>query len=127
MSEGTMAILGAAGAILGFVLLAFAADQGGFTQLLWAMALEVTGFAFVNPSLQALISRRSDPAQQGGILGLGQSATSLARILGPVCGLRLFTQSPAAPYWAAAGMMVVGLSMIVVSVRAGGDFVAADE
>jgi predicted MFS family arabinose efflux permease len=91
------------------------------------MALEVTGFAFVNPSLQSLISRRSDPAAQGGILGLGQSATSLARILGPVCGLRLFTQSPAAPFWAAAALMAVGLSMIVVSVRAGGDFPATAE
>ena len=122
MSEGAMATFGAVTAIAGFGLLARSAEQGDFTQLLWAMALEVTGFAFVNPSLQALISRRSDPAQQGGILGLGQSAASLARILGPVFGLRLFAQSSAAPYWAAAGLMIVGLGMIVVSVRAGRDF-----
>jgi len=127
MSEGAMATFGAVAAIAGFLWLAWAAQQGDFTQLLWAMALEVTGFAFVNPSLQSLISRRSDPAQQGGILGLGQSATSLARILGPVFGLRLFTQSPAAPYWAAAGLMAVGLVMIVASVRAGQDFRALAE
>jgi len=126
MSEGTMAAFGAVTATAGFVLLAWSAQRGDFTQLLWAMALEVTGFAFVNPSLQSLISRRSDPAQQGGILGLGQSATSLARILGPVFGLRLFAQSPAAPYWAAAGLMVVGLAMIVASVRSGRDFTPAD-
>jgi MFS family permease len=125
MSEGTMAAFGAVTATAGFVLLAWSAQRGDFTQLLWAMALEVTGFAFVNPSLQSLISRRSDPAQQGGILGLGQSATSLARILGPVFGLRLFAQSPAAPYWAAAGLMVVGLAMIVASVRSGRDFTPA--
>ncbi len=127
MSEGAMAILGAATAIVGFVLLARAASDDSFTQLLWAMAIEVTGFAFVNPSLQSLISRRSDPAQQGGILGLGQSATSLARILGPVFGVRLFAQSAAWPYWAAAALMAIGLAMIVLSVRAGRDFAAADE
>ena len=125
MTEGAMAAFGAATAIVGFLWLARAAEQGAFTELLWAMALEVTGFAFVNPSLQSLISRRTNPEQQGGVLGLGQSATSLARILGPVFGLRLFTQSPAAPYWAAAAMLLVGLAMIVVSVRSGRDFPAA--
>ncbi len=127
MSEGAMAISGASTAIVGFVLLARATHHESFTQLLWAMAIEVTGFAFVNPSLQSLISRRSDPAQQGGILGLGQSATSLARIIGPVVGLRLFAQSAAWPYWAAAALMAVGLGMIIVSVRTGHDFVAPDE
>lgn len=127
MSEGAMAISGASTAIVGFVLLARATHHESFTQLLWAMAIEVTGFAFVNPSLQSLISRRSDPAQQGGILGLGQSATSLARIIGPVVGLRLFAQSAAWPYWAAAALMAIGLGMIVVSVRTGHDFMAPEE
>jgi len=122
MSEGKMAVMGAALAILGFVLLAQAASTSAFGMLMAAMALEVTGFAFVNPSLQALISRRSDPRQQGGILGLGQSATSLARILGPVFGVRLFAQGPELPYWAAAAMLVVGLAMIVAAVRSGRDF-----
>ena len=91
------------------------------------MALEVVGFAFVNPSLQSLISRRSDPRQQGSILGLGQSMTSLARILGPVCGMRLFTQSHEWPYWAAADLMVVGLAMIVPAVRGGTDFAEREQ
>jgi MFS family permease len=124
MSEGLMAVMGAALAIVGFLLLARAASTNSFGLLIGAMALEVTGFAFVNPSLQALISRRSDPRQQGGILGLGQSATSLARILGPVFGVRLFAQGPELPYWAAAGLLLVGLGMIVAAVRAGRDFEA---
>jgi DHA1 family tetracycline resistance protein-like MFS transporter len=122
ISEGTMAILGAIAAVAGFALLAGATLRGSFEFLLAAMALEVLGFAFVNPALQSLISRRSDPAQQGGILGLAQSATSLARILGPVFGLRLFKQSPELPYFGAAGLMVLALLLIILSVRSGRDF-----
>lgn len=122
MAEGTMAICGAFIALVGFSLLAWATVRTDFNLLLIAMAVEVLGFALVNPSLQSLISRRSDPAQQGGILGLSQSATSLARILGPVFGLRLLKQSPELPYFGAAGLMVLALLLIVVSVRSGSDF-----
>ncbi|HET6881003.1 MAG TPA: MFS transporter [Pirellulales bacterium] len=122
LSEGTMAIAGGFSALVGFALLAWATTRGDFVLLLGAMAVEVLGFALVNPSLQSLISRRSDPAQQGSILGLSQSATSLARILGPVFGLRLFKQSPELPYYGAAGLMVLALVLIVISVRSGGDF-----
>ena len=127
ISEGTMAVVGAVSAVAGFALLALATSRGSFELLLAAMAVEVLGFAFVNPSLQSLISRRSDPNQQGGILGLAQSATSLARILGPVFGLRLFKQSPAYPYYGAAALMVLALLLIIVSVRSGHDFVRAGE
>lgn len=122
ISEGRMAVFGAVSAAVGFALLAYATRRGSFELLLVAMAVEVLGFAFVNPALQSLISRRSDPAQQGGILGLAQSATSLARILGPVFGLRLFKQSPELPYFGAAGLMVLALLLIILSVRSGRDF-----
>lgn len=124
LTEGTMAVGGAFIALGGFSLLAWATLRADFTLLLVAMAVEVLGFALVNPSLQSLISRRSDPARQGGILGLSQSASSLARILGPVFGLRLFKQSPELPYYGAAGLMVVAVLLIVLSVRSGRDFQA---
>lgn len=122
VSEGVLASAGAALAIVGFGLIAYATSRDDFHLLVWAMAVEVVGFAFVNPALQALISRRTSPAQQGGILGLGQSAASLARILGPVFGLRLFVASPVWPYLAAAALMAVGLAMISLAVRSGRDY-----
>jgi DHA1 family tetracycline resistance protein-like MFS transporter len=127
MSEGAMAGGGAVTAIAGFLLLAVAAQRNDFTLLLEAMALEVMGFAFVNPSLQSLLSRRSDPREQGSILGLGQSMTSLARILGPVFGVSFFARRADLPYWAAAVLMVLGLGMIVVAARSGRDFVEVAE
>jgi MFS family permease len=123
LSEGAMAAGGAVTAIGGFVLLAVAAQRNDFSLLLEAMALEVIGFAFVNPSLQSLLSRRSDPREQGSILGLGQSMTTLARILGPVLGMSLFARRSDFPYWAATGLMVLGLVMIVTAARSGKDFV----
>jgi MFS family permease len=122
LSEGAMATGGAVTAIAGFVLLAVAARRADFSLLLEAMALEVIGFAFVNPSLQSLLSRRSDPRLQGSILGLGQSMASLARILGPVFGIGLLARRSDLPYWAAAALMVLGLVMIVAAARRGTDF-----
>ena len=125
LSEATMAVVGALSAIAGFALLGWAARADDFPLVLVAIAIEVVGFAFVNPSLQSLISRRSDPARQGGILGLAQSATSLARIFGTLYGLRLFAQSPPGTYWSAAGLMCVGLALIIVAARGGRDYPSA--
>ena len=124
MNEAAMALMGGGVALVGFVLLASAANSGNFTLLMVAMAIEVTGFAFVNPSLQSLISRRSHPDQQGGILGLAQSFSSLSRILGPVIGTRLLFSQPAAPYYAAAALMALGLVMTVIAARRGRDYSA---
>ena len=122
-----MATGGAVTAIAGFLLLAFAAQRDDFNLLIGAMALEVVGFAFVNPSLQSLLSRRSDPREQGSILGLGQSMTSLARIMGPVFGVSFFARRQDLPYWSATALMVVGLIMILIAARRGHDFAERNE
>ncbi|HEX5270851.1 MAG TPA: MFS transporter [Gemmataceae bacterium] len=62
--------------------------------VLAAVAVAVVGFAFLTPSVQALISRRSDPGRQGEILGVNQSANAMSRILGPVLGLGLYGVLP---------------------------------
>jgi MFS transporter, DHA1 family, tetracycline resistance protein len=59
-----------------------------------SVTLAVIGFAFVTPSVQALISRRSDPMKQGEILGVNQSANALSRILGPMAGVGLYYLQP---------------------------------
>ncbi len=73
------------------------------------LAVLVGGFALMTPSAQALISRRADPARQGEILGANQSASALARILGPAIGtfLFFFQSSHVLPYVVGAGLMVV--------------------
>jgi MFS family permease len=126
VKEGTMALSGGSLAVVGFLVLVRAAETANFNLLLGALAVEVTGFALVNPSLQSLISRRSNPAYQGGVLGIAQSSSSLARILGPLFGNALFAFSVAWPYWAAAGLMVLALSVIAVAARRGHDYESAE-
>jgi MFS family permease len=91
----------------------------GSRGLLWAwmmigLAVAVTGFAFLTPSVQALISRRSDPNKQGEILGVNQSASALARIFGPFMGVSLFhaEKSHLLPYASGAGLILVMLPLL---------------
>jgi MFS transporter, DHA1 family, tetracycline resistance protein len=82
--------------------------------LLVSLVLAVTGFAFLTPSATALISRRSDPERQGEILGVNQSASAMARILGPVAGLTLYkaTSGHLLPYLLGGGLMLLMLALI---------------
>jgi MFS family permease len=95
--------------------------------LLWMMfsvTVAVVGFAFLTPSAQALVSRRTDADRQGAVLGINQSASAMARILGPVLGLSLYkmTDSHLLPYVFGAGLLVLMLPLIPAIRR--GDAVA---
>ncbi len=73
------------------------------------LAVLVAGFALMTPSVQSLVSKRSDPSRQGEILGVNQSMSALARILGPAIGPSLFFVEPShvLPYVAGALLMAV--------------------
>jgi fucose permease len=106
----------------GLALLAWVTREGSLAALLVALGVTVAGFALMTPALNALISRRSDPARQGGILGIAQSFSSLARIVGPVAGNRLFQKGSAYPLWLAVGMMAVGLTLVLMAAGRGRDY-----
>jgi MFS family permease len=74
----------------------------------------VIGFAFLTPSTNALISRRTDADRQGEILGVNQSASSMARILGPLLGVTMYkaTVSHLLPYVFGAGILLLMLPMV---------------
>jgi MFS family permease len=91
-------------------------DNSTLAGMLAAMTTSVFGFAFLTPSAQSLISRRSDPARQGEVLGVNQSASALARILGPLVGLTLFYLRPhehGLPYWFGAGLLVAVFLLVL--------------
>jgi MFS family permease len=124
LGEAMMVAIGGLLSILGYVLLALAADQhyGGLRQIWWASAVEVSGIAFLVPAIQSLLSRRTDPAKQGGILGLGESASAMARITGMVAGIAMYHRAATLPFWAAAAIMCVGLASAWIAVARGGDW-----
>jgi MFS family permease len=79
-----------------------------------ALTLAVVGFAFLTPSAQALISRRTDASRQGEVLGVNQSISAMARILGPVIGLSLYaaTRSHLLPYAFGGGLLLLMLPLM---------------
>jgi MFS family permease len=83
------------------------------------MSIAVTGFAFLNPSVSSLVSRRSDPARQGEVLGVNQSFASLGRIIGPFLGSVLFQidSSHTLPYLAAVALLLL-VGLLLPRVRA---------
>jgi MFS family permease len=84
------------------------------TLLLVSLAVAVVGFAFLTPSAQALISRRTSADKQGEILGVNQSASAMARILGPICGLSLYklSETHLLPYLFGAGLLLLMLPLL---------------
>lgn len=88
---------------------------GGLKGLFYfAVTVAVTGFAFVNPSVSALVSKRSDPARQGEAIGVNQSFASLGRILGPFVGVEVFglSDSRVLPYAVAAGLLLLVIGLL---------------
>jgi MFS family permease len=82
--------------------------------LVIALTAAVVGFAFLTPSAQALVSRRTPSDRQGEILGVNQSASALARILGPLFGMILYQAHPThiLPYIAGAVLLVLMLPLL---------------
>jgi len=122
ISEATLAVSGAAIEVVGFLLLIYCTQNYSLSLALVSLGIIVSGFAFMTPSVNSLISRRSDPAKQGGVLGIAQSISSLARILAPIAGNRLLTINASYPLWSAAGLMLVGGAMVLIAAKRGRDF-----
>jgi MFS transporter, DHA1 family, tetracycline resistance protein len=122
-----MALMGCGVLSLGGVTLVAGQSQGEqvpawlFAWTLVSLTLAVVGFALLTPSAQALVSRRSDPERQGEVLGVNQSAASMARILGPIFGLTLYGLTPShlLPY-VFGGILLLAMLPLVPRIRRGG-------
>ena len=97
----------------GMAGLALAAAYNSKASLVGPALLTVVGYAALPPSLQALLSRRSDAEVQGAVLGVGQSASALARILGPIMGNVLYSLHPAHNLPYTSGALIAGLVLLL--------------
>lgn len=82
-----------------------------FHSVIWlyvALAFLAVGSGINTPSNQSILSKLADPAKVGGVMGVGQSVSTLGRILGPVAGGFLFDRFGAeSPYMVGAACMAV--------------------
>jgi MFS transporter, DHA1 family, tetracycline resistance protein len=118
LGEFRMSLIGTVLMVLGLIGVGFAALLESRTFLYAVIPICVVGFASVTPSLQSLLSRRSDASEQGGILGVGQGIAAVARILGPVVGITIFAKAATWPYWGGAAVMAFSV-LLVSALRTG--------
>jgi DHA1 family tetracycline resistance protein-like MFS transporter len=107
----------------GIALLAvnlFALPMSGTVSILFvATAGVAVGHGLIASTLNGLASKAVSPHAQGRVLGLMQSAASLARIVGPVMGGWLLNHDAThlvdafgrTPYWSAGLVMLAALAL----------------
>ena len=120
--EARLAMIGISMEISGFSLMILAITRSSLGWLFVALTLLVAGFGMLSPSLQSLLSRRSDPKKQGKILGVAQSVSSMGRIVGSGMGIPLLKTGLRLPYLLSAVLMLLGMAMVWWAARSGGDF-----
>ena len=86
--------------------------------LLGALGVLAVGMGFNNPSLTSMVSRLTDPDDQGGILGLASSLSSLGRVVGPAWGGYLYdAYGMTTPYLSAAALMLIAFAVSFIGLR----------
>ena len=113
LREIRLLLIGLTTMVVGLIVLALVAETSRRGYLLYGgLGLAVVGFSFLNPALQALLSLSTSAEQQGAVLGLGQSFSALARIVGPVAGITLYAWLPAGCYAIAACAMLLATGLV---------------
>jgi len=101
-----------AGLVLQAVALASLPFAYGLPGLLAATAPLAVGAGLTQPALSALLSRFARAQDQGGTLGIGESAAAFGRIIGPEAGTWTFGQwSIAFPYVGGAALMALAAAV----------------
>ena len=86
--------------------------------LLVALGLLAVGMGFNSPSLSSMVSRLSNPEDQGGMLGLAASMSSLGRVVGPASGGYLYDAfGMTTPYLSAAAVMFIAFLIALGGLR----------
>ncbi len=83
-----------------------------FSSTIWLVfvngGLVALGFGMVSPALNSLTSRNAPEERQGAVMGVLQSAQSMARVVGPAFAGVLFAQwGHHSPYYASAAILVL--------------------
>ena len=113
LGEFKMGLIGTVLMTVGMLLIGWAGTTESRELLFAVLPVAVVGFSALSPSLQAMLSLRTSDSEQGGILGVGQSISALARIAGPAVGIPLFGLGLTVPYWTGAALMAVGVLMML--------------
>ncbi|NQU59197.1 MAG: MFS transporter [Rhodospirillales bacterium] len=110
--ETNLVIQGAAALALGMLLIPF---TNSLATLLGAMVIVAYGFSIITPSLNSLISLQVGSGEQGGVMGVGRSATTMARVIGPAWAGLIF--SLLGMDWPYFGGAVVMMGVVILGIK----------
>ena len=79
--------------------------------LLIPLAIAAIGRGVAQPALMSLASLAAPPARRGGVMGVFQSAASLARVIGPLAAGLLYDRAIEAPFLL-AGVLLLGVALL---------------
>jgi len=108
--------LAAGGTLLmaaGLGLVGLAGKNASEGMLYAVLPIAVVGFSCVTPAIQALLSLKASTEKQGEVLGVGQSMSALARIVGPAIAIPLHHRAVELPHWTGAAVMAIGLALVL--------------
>ena len=108
--EQTNAALG--GTILSAGVIAMGLGQSIVATTVSLLAVRV-GWGLLAPSLQSLVSRRALANEQGQVLGVNQSASALARVIGPVSAGWAYGALGPGMGFVAGGLLIAAAAMWV--------------
>jgi predicted MFS family arabinose efflux permease len=99
----------------------------GYAALAWspaawmlfvAIGIIAVGNGLGGPAMQGLLSRQAEAHEQGTLMGVSASLSSLARVAGPIFAGAVFDHiGMSAPYWFGALSMFAGLILIRAAAR----------
>ncbi len=107
--ERNLLVHGALMVAVGLGMIAFIPRDLFMPLSILSIALLSLGNGCLSPTLLAQLSRSAKQEEQGEVLGINQSFGSLARIVGPAMGGRLYEVMHGLPYIIAGFIMLLGL------------------
>jgi len=119
-----LAIAGPAFVAIGMANLVFLSHHPIVWLMLLGGAASSAGRSLQSPTLFSLMSKNSDPRQQGLVFGLNQGLLSMARVLGPIIGGIMYTYRPGAPF-ALAACILAGVCLWTVMLKRQGGIIGA--
>jgi predicted MFS family arabinose efflux permease len=111
LGEWTLSIAGAFLVAIGMVILAQSNWlAAALVAILVGSAINAVGRSLQQPTLSSLVSKYSDPRDQGVVFGLFHGLSSLARAFGPLVAGAVYASHPTSPFFTAAALIAgVGL------------------
>ncbi len=115
LSDVALLLIGISLEVAGFAILMLAIRIPSAGALYIGLFVISSGFAFIQPSLHALVSNWTPADRQGGVLGFAQSLNALARIVGSAIGIPLLKRNVTLPYSSALLLMFATAGAIVLA------------